>query len=130
MSFCLCWHSWKLKLCVNMHEAKCILQIVRQLQLFCLLLQSIANICFQIEIAILFFWWGWDYFCFDCLFVCLFWSFICQVARPGDSEVTFSVFESSYHLLLPVFKGRSNPVKCHAQGNNKRTCRPISTLTF
>jgi len=22
--------------------------------------------------------------------------------RPGDSEVTFSVFESSCHLLLPV----------------------------
>jgi len=25
-----------------------------------------------------------------------------KVPRPGDSEVTFSVFESSYHLLLPV----------------------------
>jgi len=25
-----------------------------------------------------------------------------QVPRPGDSEVTFSVFESSHHLLLPV----------------------------
>jgi len=25
-----------------------------------------------------------------------------KVPRPGDSEVTFSVIESSYHLLLPV----------------------------
>jgi len=25
-----------------------------------------------------------------------------KVPRSGDSEVTFSVFESSYHLLLPV----------------------------
>jgi len=25
-----------------------------------------------------------------------------KVSRPGDSEVTFSVFESSFHLLLPV----------------------------
>jgi len=25
-----------------------------------------------------------------------------KVPRPGDSEVTFSVFESSYHLLIPV----------------------------
>jgi len=25
-----------------------------------------------------------------------------EVPRPGDSEVTFSVFESSCHLLLPV----------------------------
>jgi len=29
-------------------------------------------------------------------------SFICQGPRPGDSERTFSVFESSCHLLLPV----------------------------
>jgi len=25
-----------------------------------------------------------------------------KITRPGDSEVTFSVFESSCHLLLPV----------------------------
>jgi len=25
-----------------------------------------------------------------------------KVPRPGDSEVAFSVFESSFHLLLPV----------------------------
>jgi len=25
-----------------------------------------------------------------------------KVPRPEDSEKTFSVFESSYHLLLPV----------------------------
>jgi len=25
-----------------------------------------------------------------------------KVPRPGDSEVTFAVFESSFHLLLPV----------------------------
>jgi len=44
-----------------------------------------------------------------------------KVPRPGDSEVAFSAIESS--------KGRSNSVKCLAQGHNKRTCRPISTLT-
>jgi len=49
--------------------------------------------------------------------------------RPGNSEGTFSVFESSCHLLLPV-KGRGNPVKCLAQGHNKRTCRPIFKLTL
>jgi len=43
-----------------------------------------------------------------------------QVPRPGDSEVTFSVFESSCHLLLyqSNHKGRGDP-KCIAQGNNK-----------
>jgi len=30
------------------------------------------------------------------------YSFICQGTLTGDSEVTFSVFESSCHLLLPV----------------------------
>jgi len=25
-----------------------------------------------------------------------------KVLRPEDSEVTFSIFESSYHMLLPV----------------------------
>jgi len=30
------------------------------------------------------------------------YSFICQVPRPGDSEVTFAVFQSSCYLLLPV----------------------------
>jgi len=25
-----------------------------------------------------------------------------KIPRPGDSEVTFAVFESSCHLLLPV----------------------------
>jgi len=28
--------------------------------------------------------------------------FIVKVPRPGDSEVTFSVFESSCYQLLPV----------------------------
>jgi len=28
--------------------------------------------------------------------------FFIQIRRPGDSEVTFWVFESSCHLLLPV----------------------------
>jgi len=55
-----------------------------------------------------------------------------KVPRPGDSEGTFSVFESSCHLLLPVepLKGRGNPVKFLAQGHNKQTCRPVSTLTL
>jgi len=30
-----------------------------------------------------------------------------KVPRPGDSKVTFSVFESSYHLLLPVYPLKS-----------------------
>jgi len=54
-----------------------------------------------------------------------------MVLRPGDSEETFSVFESSWHLLLPPvkpFKGRGNPVKCFAQGHNKRSCR-LNLLT-
>jgi len=53
--------------------------------------------------------------------------------RPGDSEVlTFLVFESSCHLLLqsnhskveaiPLSALPKNPVKCLAQGHNKRTC--------
>jgi len=29
-------------------------------------------------------------------------SVLVKVLRPGNSEVTFSVFESSCHLLLPV----------------------------
>jgi len=52
-----------------------------------------------------------------------------KIPRSGDSEGTFSVFESSCHLLLPV-KSRGNPVKCLAQGQNKRTCRPIFTLSL
>jgi len=42
-----------------------------------------------------------------CIFT-IFWfrysflHFFVKVPRPGDSEVTFSVFESSYHLLPPV----------------------------
>jgi len=27
-----------------------------------------------------------------------------KAPRPGDSEVTYSVFESSCHLLLPVYQ--------------------------
>jgi len=27
---------------------------------------------------------------------------IAKATRPGDSEETFTVFESSFHLLLPV----------------------------
>jgi len=48
-----------------------------------------------------------------------------KVPRPGNSEGTFSVFESSGHLLLPVkpLKGGGNPVKCLAQGHNKQTYR-------
>jgi len=50
-----------------------------------------------------------------------------KVPRPGDSKVTVSVFESSCHSSLPL-KCRGNPAKCLAQGHNKWTCRPISTL--
>jgi len=53
-----------------------------------------------------------------------------KVPRPGDNDVTFPVFESSCHLLLSVLplKGRGNPVKCLAQGYNKRPYRHISIL--
>jgi len=33
-------------------------------------------------------------------------------------------------ISLTTQKGKGNPVKCFAQGHNKRTCRPISTLTL
>jgi len=60
------------------------------------------------------------------------YSFICQGTSIRRQRVTFSVFESSCHLLLPVkpLIGKGNPVKCLAQGHNERTCRPISTLTL
>jgi len=47
-----------------------------------------------------------------------------KVPRPWNREGTFSVFESSCHLLLPVysFKGKSNSDKRLSQGHNKRTC--------
>jgi len=36
-----------------------------------------------------------------------------KLPRPSNSEVIFAVFESSYHLLLPVLplNGKDNPVK-------------------
>jgi len=49
-----------------------------------------------------------------------------KITQPEDSEVTFSVFKSSCHLLL---KGEAI-LKCLAQGHNKRTCQPIFTLTL
>jgi len=54
-----------------------------------------------------------------------------KVHRPGDSKATFSVFESSCRLLLPVkpLKSRGIPVKCLGQGYNKRICRPIFRKT-
>jgi len=57
-----------------------------------------------------------------------------KLPRPGDSKVNFSAFESSCHLLLPVYllKGRGIHVKCLAQDRtrNKRTYRLIFTLLF
>jgi len=54
------------------------------------------------------------------------------VPRPGDSEVTFAVFESSFHLLIPVqpLKGTGNSVKCFVHGHNKRTYRNIFALSL
>jgi len=56
-----------------------------------------------------------------------------KVPRPGDSEGTFSVFESSCHLVLLItnltLKGRGNPVECLAQRHNMRACRPNSIFT-
>jgi len=38
-----------------------------------------------------------------CIFSCLqFARLFAKLPRPGDSEVTFAVFKSSCHLLLPV----------------------------
>jgi len=44
-----------------------------------------------------------------------------KVPRPGDSEVTFFVFGSSCHLLLPVLplKGRGNPVIVLSKGTRE-----------
>jgi len=56
-----------------------------------------------------------------------------KVPRLGDNERTFSVFESSCHLLYYQSnhsRVRGNPIKCLAQRHNKRTCRPVSTLTL
>jgi len=55
-----------------------------------------------------------------------------KLPRPGDSDVIFAVFESSFHLLLPVepLKDRGNLVKYLGQGHNKRTCRPVFTLSL
>jgi len=43
---------------------------------------------------------------------CSFVRLFTKLPQPGDSDVTFSVFESSYHLLLPVelLKGKGNPI--------------------
>jgi len=43
------------------------------------------------------------------------------LTRPEDSEGNFSICYQPH-------KGRSNPVKCLAQGRNKRTCQLIFTL--
>jgi len=53
-----------------------------------------------------------------------------KLPRPGDSEGTFSIFQSSCHVLLSVYSfiGRGNPIKCLAQGHNKQTCMPIFIL--
>jgi len=64
----------------------------------------------------------------------IFCSFISKLPRPEDSEVTFVVFESSCHLLLPVepLKGRGNLVKCIAyKGHNELILRPyLHTVPF
>jgi len=46
-----------------------------------------------------------------------------KVPRSGDTEANFLVFESSYHLLLPIkpLKRRGNLVKYLVQGH-KRNC--------
>jgi len=55
-----------------------------------------------------------------------------KVPRPGDSEGIFSVFESSFFLLLvaKALKGRGNLVKSVAQEPNNRACRLIFTLSL
>jgi len=74
------------------------------------------------------------------LFSLQFARLFAKLPQSGNSKMTFAVFESSYHLLLPVglsyhskllpLKDRSNPVKCLAQEHNKRTCRLIFTLSI
>jgi len=51
-------------------------------------------------------------------------SFICQgtSTRRQRSDL--------FGLQVKPLKGRGNPVKCLAQGHNKRICPPISTLTL
>jgi len=44
-----------------------------------------------------------------------------KVSRPGDSEETFSAFETSCHCTTIHYSNSEvNPVKCLAQKHNKR----------
>jgi len=57
-------------------------------------------------------------------FVCLF----AKLPRPGDSKVTFAIFESSCHMLSPVYplKGKDNLVNYLV---NKVTTSELSGLS-
>jgi len=56
---------------------------------------------------------------------------IVKALRARDSEGTFVwVFESNFHLLLPVqpLKGRGNPVKCLVQGARTQQANLLAYL--
>jgi len=50
--------------------------------------------------------------------------YLTTIPRPGDSKGTFSVIESSYHLLLPVYQSITNHSKVEAPGGGGAT-RPL-----
>jgi len=53
-----------------------------------------------------------------------------KLPQPGDSEVTFTVFELNCHLYYQSSRLKGgNPVECLAQ-ENKQTYRLIFTLSF
>jgi len=47
-----------------------------------------------------------------------------DVVNAQKQNITYDIVGNVRNI------SRGNPVKCLAQGHNKRTCRPISTLTL
>jgi len=64
--------------------------------------------------------------------VCSFARLFAKLPQPGDSKVTFAVFESNCQLLPPnqPLKGRDNLVKCLAQGHNQQLADLSSNYPF
>jgi len=60
------------------------------------------------------------------------WYLLIYLSRYLDQETAKWPFRSSSHVATCYYQsnhiGRGNPIKCLAQGHNKRTCRLIFTL--
>jgi len=50
--------------------------------------------------------------------------------NPAQTRILFSRKKQPEKKTSLTLKGRGNPVKYLAQGHNKRTCRPIFTLSL